>query len=195
MTDRSRRIVMTDRQLTVFTSEFLELLARREPVPLSTYEATLAGPWTVERRDEEYAVLREGDDEPEAVLRFRDTALLLAAALPVTGRGARYWACVEPACGQGTAIILKTVGEQGPATVGKLGSRHEELLATLSTMEHLLCCPASLAFLIEAAPVEALSRAFELLAGRLKDESAEEGEGHVRRPAASSRTTEPAEDP
>ena len=71
-------------------ARFLELLARREPAPLSTYEASLAGPWTVESRGEEYAVIREGEIEPEAVLRFRDTALLLAASLPVTGRGARY---------------------------------------------------------------------------------------------------------
>jgi hypothetical protein len=170
---------MSDRRQTaVFASDFLELLARREPVPLSTYEAAHAGPWRVERRGEEYAVLREGDDEPEAVLRFRDTALLLAAALPVTGRGARYWTSVEPAGGHRPAILLTIVGEQGPATVGRLGSRHEELLATLSTMEHLLCCSASLAFLIEAAPVEALRRAFELLGGRLADDSTEEDRSH-----------------
>lgn len=46
------------------------------------------------------------------------------------------------------------------------------LLQALGCKE--VCCPASLAFLIEAAPVEALRRAFELLAGRLADDSAED---------------------
>ena len=104
------------------------------------------------------------------MLRFRDTALLLAAALPVTGRGTRYWTELEPAEGEKPAVALKTViGEHGLATVGRLESRHDELLATLSTVEHLVRSPASLAFLLEAAPVEALRQAFELFAARLTD--------------------------
>ncbi len=104
--------------------------------------------------------MREADGEPEAIIRFEDTALLLAASLPVTGRGARYWTTLEPTDGQEAMFVLKTIGsERGPVTVGILRSRHEELLATLSTVDHLLRSPASLAFVLEAAPVESLSRA------------------------------------
>lgn len=160
------------RQHAVFSPAFLELLARRDPVPLSTYEAALAGPWTIERRGDEYAVVREADGELAAVVRFQDTALLLAASLPLTGRGARYWARRESeGDGEEAVLALTTiVGEQGPTTVGRLRRRNEELLATLSTVEHLLRSPASLALLLEAAPVESLSQAFEMFFGRLKSE-------------------------
>ncbi len=75
----------------VFAPEFLEQAFEREPPPLTGPEATWAGPWKVEPQDGSFFVVRESGGEPVVVTERRETALLLAAVLPVVGRDPLYW--------------------------------------------------------------------------------------------------------
>jgi len=94
-----------------FTPEFLQALEAREDAPLAALEADSRGPWKVvelplaaagggnggdgggnpDRDAVCWAVLRSWEDpskdEPSATFRFREHALLWAAALEVASRG------------------------------------------------------------------------------------------------------------
>lgn len=156
-----------ERTVSVFCREFLEQKDTRDPVPLSTHEAVWAGPWTVAAKGEEFVIHRVGDPTPVAITRFRETALLLAATLPAVGRGPLYWLTPEKSDEHHRFGLTTTLGEQGPTVVGRFEKRHEELLGPLSIIEHLIRSPASLSYLIEAAPTESLTSAGQLIADRL----------------------------
>ena len=152
----------------VFVPEFLQQVCERETPPITAAEATWAGPWRVEQRGEEFAVIRESGGEPEAVTELRETALLLAAVLPVIGRDPLY--CLEREETERPEVTLKTVhGDRGFTTVGRLRSIHEGLVEPLNVAEYLLRSPTALAFLLEAAPFETLEQAGAVLARRMLD--------------------------
>lgn len=148
-----------ERETTVFCPDFLKRKAAREPIPLSAHESTWSGPWTVGPAGERFAVRRTGDPTPVAVTSYRDTALLLAATLPAVGRGPLYWLTPERATGRRMFDLVTILGEQGPAVVGEFERHYEEILTPLSIAEYLVRSPSSLAYLLEAAPVETLVQA------------------------------------
>ena len=150
----------------VFAPEFLRQAFAREPPPVTAFEARWAGPWRIEPQGGSYFVVRESGGEPVAVTERRETALLLAAVLPVTGRDPLYH--LEPETER--EVALKAVqGDRGLATVGRLRSIHEGLAGPLSVAEYLLRSPVALAFLLEAASFEALEQAGAVLARRMAE--------------------------
>ncbi len=80
-----------DPKPNVFAPEFLEQACEREPPPITGPEAALAGPSKVEPQGGSFLVVRESGGDPVAVTEHRETALLLAAVLPVAGRDPLYW--------------------------------------------------------------------------------------------------------
>lgn len=155
------------RAVAVFCPEFLKRKATREPIPLSTHEAAWSGPWAVAAKGNEFVVHRVGDPTPVAITRFRETALLIAAALPAAGRGPLYWLTPERSTEDHMFGLTTILGEQGPTIVGRFERRHEELLGPLSNFEYLARSSTSMAYLIEAAPAEALAPAGRLITDRL----------------------------
>ncbi len=157
----------------VFSPEFLEQVSEREPTPITASEATWAGPWRVEPRGEEFAVVRESGGEPVVVTERRETALLITAVLPATGRDQLYWLDRQ---GEG-GIALRTVrGRHGSVTAARLDHEIRGLAESLNVAEYLLRSPTALAFLLEAAPFETLEQAGAVLARRMTDRPTPEGE-------------------
>jgi hypothetical protein len=152
----------------VFDSDFLEWLSHRDRGGPTFTEAEYAGPWTVRRREDGFAVVRESEGEdgvPDAELSERETALLLAAVLPSLGREQRFQlAAREGACG----VDVKTVDGDGRLEkIGWLRYQHPELMEALSVLEWLLRSPASMAMFLEAASYEVLVHAGQILERRL----------------------------
>ena len=151
----------------VFAPEFLEQAFEREPPPITGPEAAWAGPWRVEPHGEEFAVVRKSSGEPVAVTERRETALLITAVLPATGRDQMYWLDRQ---GKG-GIALKTVrGRHGSVSAGRLHHEIRGLAEALSVAEHLLRSPTALAFLLEAAPFETLEQTGAVLARRMSEQ-------------------------
>ena len=150
----------------VFSLEFLQQVYKQEEVPIGTQEATWAGPWRVERHQEEFAVLRESDGKPEAVTEFWETAALMAAVFPIVGRENLY--CLESVeDGEYRAVLKSVLGDRGWTTLGRLRLCHEGVVEPMSVAEYLLRSPAALALLLEAAPYETLQQAGTIIARRL----------------------------
>lgn len=158
-------------KIVVFTPAFIEWSTHREPVPLTSQEAFWSGPWTVAEKHNEFVVHRVGDPTPMAFTRYRETALLVAAALPAVGRGPLYWLSGEKNKTHGMYDLLTILGEKGLDAVGRLECRYDEILCVLSTIEFLLRCSASLSFLIEAAPRDVLEQVNRLVSDRLAREA------------------------
>lgn len=157
-------LMSSKRAFRVFSPEFLKSASSQEP--LSTLEASWAGPWAVlETEGGKFHVHRVGDPTPIVVTDFREIALLIAATLPGAGRGRRYWLSDEK-INDNSYGLATTLGERGLTLVGQIERQHEEILTPLSTAEHLVRCPASLAYLIEAVSTEALEQVDRLIADR-----------------------------
>ena len=152
----------------VFAPEFLEQVSEREPPPLTGPEAVWAGPWRIEPHGKAFAVVRESGGKPVAVTERRETALLITAVLPATGRDQLYWIDQQGEDG----IALATVrGMNGSVTAGRLPHEPRGLAEALSVAECLLRSPTALAFLLEAAPFETLEQAGAVLARRMSERS------------------------
>ncbi len=154
----------------VFAPEFLQCAREREPPPITATEARWAGPWKIQAHQGSFFVVRESGGEPEAVTELHETALLLAAVLPIAGRNPRYWLERESIDGKST-IVLKTVRgpTSGAVAAGELRAYHRDLVEPLSVAEYLLRSPSALALLLEAAPFETLEQAGAVLARRMSE--------------------------
>jgi hypothetical protein len=131
-----------------FTADYLELLAQRDE-PVTGAEADAAGPWHLEPYLEGWAVLRQGESverncTPTAAFRQLDTARLLAAVLPSTGRRPRY------RLGQERDTLGYPVLDDDQV-VGHFPHFDEALLAALNLADALVSVPGDLAWLLDAA--------------------------------------------
>jgi len=143
----------------LFDAEALWQLAE-EDGPAAT-EAETARPWCVERPAEGgWALVAEGLAELRTVCGEYQVALLLAAALPGSGRRSRF-ALGE----QGPPFLLLDEGE--PAA--RLPVFHADLATEESALAAVLRSPASLALLLEAAGAELLGQAARIVARRLAE--------------------------
>ncbi len=148
----------------VFAPEFLEQAFEREPPPITGPEAAWAGPWKVEPQGGSFYVVRESGGDPVVVTERRETALLLAAVLPVAGRDPLYW--IERGEPEAEAT-LKAARGKDVVTAGRLRYEHRDIAESLNVAEYLLRSPTALALLLEAAPFETLEQAGAVLARRM----------------------------
>ena len=160
---------------SIFLPEFLRRISRREPWPDTASEAAWTGPWRVERRGrDEYAVVHEGEDRPEALACSREVALLLAAVFPACGRGQLFWLGESEEGGEFPFTLQTVKGAQGMDRAARLRYLSDELLVPLSTAEYFLRSPVALSYLLEAASAEVLRLADAELSRRAGlDEEAE----------------------
>ena len=140
-----------------FTTEYLELIARRDE-PVTGSEADTSGPWHLEAHPPEgWAVLRQGESlekgsAPAASFKYKDTARLAAAAIPCTGRRPRYRLGQDP-----DALGFPVLDDD--QVVGHFQYFDEALLAALNVVDALVSVPRDLAWLLEAARGLALDHA------------------------------------
>jgi hypothetical protein len=133
----------------------------RHDEPVTAAEAELAGPWKVVASPLGWAVLRleeclEDGDQPAAVFRDRERALLAAAVLPGTARvGEMRLRFEEGARG----FALESQGE----IIGHLRPFDDELASALQVVDSLIRAPRSLAAVLQAAGPEALRRVGRIL--------------------------------
>ncbi len=157
-----------DMKRNIFRRKFLTSLSEhRNDVP-TLCEALTAGPWNVSPVTHggrtEWALRRESDSEPLARLRFWETALLLAAVLPGSGRHPLY--ALRPKGNK--SELVTSFGEQGFTRIGELELLDTEILTHLHTAHCLLASQESLAWLLMAAPPQTLERAGQIVAQRLR---------------------------
>lgn len=152
-----------------FTPEFLSKLHDREDAPLAALEAELCGPWKVvelpvESRDshahdaERWAVLRVWEDPqahaPAGTFRFRDSALLYAAALEVASRGTALRVVDAQDHDEEGAkrrlAVVQSNQEGEEQVVGHIPIWDEAVAAALRHVEALLRSSGALAQLLEA---------------------------------------------
>ncbi len=159
-----------------FSADFLRELEQLVPEPASAFHAAWAGPWRVEKRGKEYAVLRESDGRVEAMAEGRDLAELLAVALSISASKTRY--CFERNREDDEfGIDLKVIREVGGfTTVAKLRSRLEHITDALKMLEKLLLLPQPLAYLLDAASPDYLNQAGALLMLLFQERIREEAE-------------------
>jgi hypothetical protein len=144
-----------------FDAAFLDLLDQKDE-PFNAAEAEAAGPWhVVAAPGGGWAVVAEGEsldegDEPAALLRDRDLALLVAAVLPGTGRDplVRLGKDAEPG-----GYPLKGEGE----VLGHLRLFNENLAAAVNVLDLLRRSPLGLARLLAAAGGLTLARTGKIL--------------------------------
>lgn len=145
-----------------FRAAFLERLLDDDQ-PATAHWAASAGPWdAAPAPGGRFRVEREGGDGDDraAVVEERQTALLLAAALP--GSPGRELYRLRPERGaEGYELV------RAGRPVGRLAWFDPHLVATLSALEQIVASPRALALLLEAAGYDALRRAGRLLAARL----------------------------
>ena len=144
-----------------FHPEFLKALQVREDSPLAAIEAETRGPWQVielppgsgnDPEAERWIVLRSWEKpeevEPCGTFRYREHALLWAAALEVAARRGTLNIGLERD-DEGHVVEQWTV-EQGCRTIGHLTLWDEPLTAALDVLEALLRCPDALARVLDA---------------------------------------------
>ena len=156
---------------TIFTPEFLHLLAERDESPAAS-EADLAGPWRYEAvpgRPGWVGVLRAWEDlaegdVPRAVFDQEEMAELCAVALALHGR--ERLVHLAEAAREGRFPMLTADGEQGPRECGTLALYEPEVVAALHLLLALVRSPAALAAVIEAAGPGAFAQVGRILAGR-----------------------------
>ncbi len=140
-----------------FTAEYLALLENRDE-PITGAEADAAGPWHLEPDPATgWAVLRQGESvekgsTPSATFGKKDTARLIAAVLPGTGRPPRYRLGKDPDAAGYPVIADNQV-------VGHFLYFNEDLLAALNVVDALIASPHDLAWLLDAAGGLALDHA------------------------------------
>jgi hypothetical protein len=162
-----------------FTPEFLEKLHEREDAPLAALEAEMRGPWKVveipvERVDrssldaERWAVVRAWEDPkvdpPAGTFRFREVALMYAAAVAVASRGAvlsvRDARDDEEGGGSGGGaggaagarrlVVVQWTPDGREQVVGHIPLWDDDVIAALRNVEALLRSSEALAQLLEA---------------------------------------------
>jgi len=138
-------------------------MAEQEPEPVTAAEADTAGSAQVAPLPGEgFAVLREDEsldegDPPVAVVEERSVALLLAAALPASGREPTY-RLGPVAEARGYPLYAHGRG------VGHLAHFDEGLVAVLNGFDSLARAPRNLALVLEAIGGIALLRVGRILA-------------------------------
>jgi hypothetical protein len=138
--------------------------ARDEPETAA--EADTAGPWYLETHRLGSAVLREGESlekgsTPAAVFFRQEAALLVAAALPGTGRRLRYRLSADPDAEGRYPVLLE--GRQA----GTFQFFDENLLAALNVLDALLVAPRDFARLLDAMGGLALEHVDKIAVARL----------------------------
>ena len=150
-----------------FHPDFLRLLDERDE-PITSAEADMAGPWSVEPlAGRGFGLFRAGERPPRgfppyAVFPDRFLALLAAAILPGLGRDPLLQLHPEPGP-DGYEVRL----DDGTA-VGHLELFDELFVDHMNAVLGLARHPASLAFLAEAAGATALKRCGAILAQRVR---------------------------
>lgn len=169
---RSHRDGSTPVFNNAFDPGFLTLVDRLEEPPTAA-EAEKNVLWrVVPTRDGRWAVLADGDDlgegdAPAAVLHDHGTALLVAAALPGTGRDPLVRLRKDP---EADGFPLEVDGE----IVGHLRLFDVDLGAALQTLESLRRAPLDLARLLQGTGGVALQRAGKILRRLVLEAGAEE---------------------
>ena len=167
-----------------FTPEFLKKLFDREDAPLAALEAEMRGPWKVvdlpiegkvsySFDTERWGVMRAWEDpevdRPAGTFRFREVALIYAAALAVASRGASLTIDPDPepdpdpedddggggdgggsASGEGRLPVVQWTYEGRVQVVGHVPLWDDDVNAALRYVEALLHCNEALAQLLEA---------------------------------------------
>jgi hypothetical protein len=164
-----------------FTPEFLKTLEAREDAPLAALEAEMRGPWKVvqlplatagggdggnggdgddDSGPERWVVLRSwevaGTDTPSGTFRFREYALLWAAALEVASRGSDLGVGITR--DQHGQVVVEWLPEKGKRTVGHFTVWDQDVVAAMRVLGSLLRIPEALARVVDAgsAPVAEL---------------------------------------
>jgi hypothetical protein len=159
-----------------FTPEFLEKLHEREDAPLAALEAEMRGPWKVveipaQGADahtfavDRWAVVRAWEDPkvdpPAGTFRFREIALIYAAALAVASRGAvlsvrdarddeEGGGSTGGAAGARRLVVVQWTPDGKEQVVGHIPIWDEDVIAALRNVEALLRSSEALAQLLEA---------------------------------------------
>jgi hypothetical protein len=158
-----------------FIPEFLEKLHEREDAPLAALEAEMRGPWkvveiAVEGVDrssldvERWAVVRAWEDPkvdpPAGTFRFREIALIYAAALAVASRGAvlsvrdardeEEGGGSSGAAGTRRLVVVQWTPDGREQVVGHIPIWDDDVIAALRNVEALLRSSEALAQLLEA---------------------------------------------
>lgn len=147
-----------------FHPEYLKRLQAREDSPVAAIEAETRGPWQVvelppggsggtrDARAERWAVLRAwetpGEVEPCGVFRFREHALLWAAALEVAAR--RGNVAVGLSRDEAGHEVEEWTADEGCRLVGHTTLWDEPLGAAFQVLEALWRCPDALARVLDA---------------------------------------------
>jgi hypothetical protein len=166
-----------------FTPEFLKALEAREDAPLAALEADSRGPWKVVQlplaaagggdggdgdgdgsggnpEAERWVVLRSWEkpstDTPAGTFRFREHALLWAAALEVASRGSDLGVGVRR--DQHGQVVEEWLPEKGSRIVGHFPTWDQDVVAAARVLGSLLRIPEALARVVDAgsAPIAEL---------------------------------------
>lgn len=147
--------------VSVFHQGFLDRLASLDTKDAASSaaegEAEAVGPWTIEPRPDGWAVQAEGE-MPEALVTSHDTALLLAAVLPGTGRDPAFARLLK----DGTPSGFPLVGPQNEI-LGYVRHFNPDLSHALHVLECLRRSPVDLARLLFASRRSGLLRAGRLV--------------------------------
>jgi len=159
-----------------FTPEFLKKLYDREDAPLAALEAEMRGPWKVVEIPvegaaahpfdaERWAVVRAWEDPqvdpPAGTFRFREIALIYAAALAVASRGAvlsvrdaredeEDGGSGSGAAGTRRLVVVQWTPDGKEQVVGHIPIWDDDVIAALRNVEALLRSSEALAQLLEA---------------------------------------------
>jgi hypothetical protein len=168
-----------------FTPDFLAALEAREDAPLAALEADMRGPWKVVRLPlagggdgdggdgggesdaERWMVLRSREtpstDTPSGTFRFREHALLWAAALEVASRGSDLGVGIRrDELGQ---VIEEWLLEKGARTVGHFTTWDQDVVAAMRVLSSLLRIPEALARVVDAGSAPVAERIGRWLVG------------------------------
>ena len=145
-------------EASIFDADFLERIADWPVDGYCETEAAYSGPWHVQERKGEFAVVRDGDERPRGTFKHHETACLVAAVLPAIGSDSLY---AERSC-----ELLRVIGRDAPAVAGRLTFDDEDIASALHVAAWFLRSPHSLALLLEAASIDALTTAGRLVAAR-----------------------------
>ena len=149
----------------IFQHEFLERLSELPRSGSQTsFEADHAGPWSVVKVAEGFALQQAGSKAVKAVFTYHETAHLAAAILPGIGRPRTYHTVSEK---DQPGVIVEARHGKFAEKVGWMSDYSDELMEALHIVESLLRYPASLAQFLQAANFEALAYAGGITAGRI----------------------------
>lgn len=150
--------------LNAFTQDYLAAV-REQDEPSTSREAETSGPFTLVEQNGLLALYRAWEsaavgDQPLALFRHRETALLFQALWPALGRNDLLRLRTEPS-GQGFSL------ETGGQIVGSLRSFDPEAVLGGNFLSYLARTPQSLALLVEAAGPTAQKHVGRLLGARV----------------------------